>query len=445
MDELVALPGAVRDACAALPSLAGDAPVVLAASGGADSTAMVSVLLESGALAPARAVIAHFDHRLRNAAETARDLACGRSLCERYGLRIETGAWRTPQAGEAVAREARYAFLADVAMRVGARAVATGHTRDDQAETVVMRALRGAGLHGLAGITDDAPWPFRTQSNNLRVVRPLLDVPRAQTRAWCAMRGLDFADDATNDDRAHMRNRVRLDVLPRMEAISPGAARALAETAREARAAVAAIDHTIAETVECRVSEEGVTLDRRQLAQLPPELLPYAFRRALVLLLGDASDFDRRHYRQLCSIVCARSGLALTLPRGIVATVDHDAVTLSHGALVVPAVPASFEAPVPFTGIAGAWTIDARPSPGGSVLAPAHAVVRARRPGDRLQPRGMRGHKKLQDYYVDRHVPRRLRDAAPVIACGREVFWTPFGAAEPCADGTAIVVDAARL
>lgn len=424
----------IRDALpAAWPA---DGRVVLAASGGADSTAMVALLCEAGLAEPARAVVAHFDHRLRGAEAAARERAAVEALCARYGLRLETGAWEDPRPGEAAARAARYAFLHAVAVGAAAPAVAAGHTADDQVETVVMHGLRGAGLHGLAGMAADGAWPFGAGP---RLLRPLLSVSRAETRAYCAARGLAFVDDGSNEARAFLRNRVRHDLLPRLEAAWPGARTALLALAAEARDVVAALE-AVAEAalLDDEPHDGRICLSRDALRALPAAVVPYAYRLALRRLRGDARDLDRRHYALLAGAAAAVTGSTFELPRGVAVTVDPDAVVVSVTPLRLPSVDAALALALPFEGVVGAWSLAvtaARAGEGGVLRLPAGAVVRARRPGDRLRPAGMRGHKKLQDYYVDRKVPRRERDAAPVIAAGGEVLWTPFGAAAPVMDG----------
>jgi len=423
---------------------------VLAASGGADSTAMVALLCEpggpsgAGLVDAARAVVAHFDHRLRGPDDAARERTAVESLCARYGLPLDVGAWAEPRGGEAAARTARYAFLGEVAARHGAAAVVTGHTSDDQVETVIMHSLRGAGLHGLAGMAADAPWPF---GRGPRLLRPLLGIARDETRAYCAARGLAYADDPSNDDGTYLRNRLRRDLLPRLEAEAPGARAALLRLAGEARDGVAALEAVAGSALLDDEPHDGmVCLSRDALRALPAAVAPYAFRLALVRLLGDARDVERRHYALLARAAVAATGSTFELPRGVIVTVDPDAVVMSAGWPGAPAIDPALELALPFEGVVGAWSLSvvgwARGGDGGGapdgpsgLRVPAGAVVRARRSGDRLQPPGMRGHKKLQDYYVDRKVPRRERDAAPVIARGGDVLWTPFGAAAPAADG----------
>lgn len=423
-----------------------DARGVLAASGGADSTAMAHMLASDGgalykAASSGRLAIAHFDHRLRGHESAARDRENVAALCDLLGLPLIAGAWESPSATEAAARDARYAFLAAAARDGGAAYIVTGHTADDQAETVVMHVVRGAGLHGLAGMTPVARLPGAT---GVRIARPLLCVGRAEARAWCASHALAFADDASNEDRAFLRNRVRHEWLPAIEARAPGARDALLRLAAEARATVDALD-PVASTAIIDAGARHVTLSRDGLRSLGGVAL-YAWRGALVRLLGDACEFDRRHFAMLAATADAHAGTTMMLPRGVIATVDAREITLSLGALSEPAINASFSAPLPFAGDIGAWQLRAERADADEAIAiPRDAVVRARRPGDRIRPRGLGGTKKLQDYYVDRKVPRRSRDAAPVIASGASVHWTPFGAAEPAAGGDAYIIRAARI
>jgi tRNA(Ile)-lysidine synthase len=349
---------------------------------------------------------------------------------------LQTGVWDAPETGEAAAREARYAFLADVARKRGADRVVTGHTSDDQVETVLMHALRGAGLYGLAGMASTSSWPFASHDGP-SLVRPLLGLSRGDTHAYCDARGIAYVDDASNEDARYLRNRVRRELLPAIDAAAPDGRRAILRLADEARAGIDAIAQVVAPLV-IDGGDGCVRLSRAALRALPADLAPHAYRAALVRLLGDAREFDRRHYDVLVRAHAASTGSTFMLPRGVVATVDPDAVVLSIGALIVPSIETDVAHALPFSGAIGAWRIDVVAADGGeAVRLPAEAVVRGRRPGDRVQPRAMRGHKSLQDYYVDRKVPRRERDGAPVIASGADVLWTPFGAVEQGAGGEA--------
>ncbi len=417
------------------PALASGS-AVLAVSGGADSVATAALLCESGIVRPARCVVAHFDHRLRAAEAGEADRAAAAAVAARYGLALETGAWEEPRGGEAAARDARYGFLAGVAHARGPGVIVTGHTSDDQAETVIMRTLRGAGLRGLGGM---APQREMGGGDGLTLARPSLCMSRAETRAYCAANDLTYHDDATNEDRGRLRNRVRLDLLPHMEMVAPGARAAILRVAEDARAGVAALDAMAAAAfgeAATEVTARSIALSRDLLRVLPDAVLPYVWRLAIVRLLGDAREFDGRHYVLMGRASRSSTGAMFELPRAIRLTVDADVIIVSIGAMVEAVIPAGVERELPFAGVLGAWRVSVAPAGAGAaragenIVLPVDAVVRGWRPGDRIQPRGMRGHKKLQEYYVDRKVARRDRRAAPIIACSSDVVWTPFGRAQ---------------
>ncbi|MDE3094729.1 MAG: tRNA lysidine(34) synthetase TilS [Chloroflexota bacterium] len=435
-----------RYASERVPSLGHDVRTLLAVSGGADSTAMAAILCEGGVIDPARATVAHFDHGLRGAAAAARDRAVVEALCERYGLALIAGAWAQPRPGEAAAREARYRFLADAALAAGASCVATGHTEDDQVETIVLQTLRGRGARGTAGIAPERAWPHAGPARGVgeppgpRLARPLLAVRRAETRAYCAARGLAFVDDETNDDPRLARNRVRA-MLADVDAETPEARALILRTGELARASLATLEAAAMQAAPPRTAEGGraVALDRGPLRRLGQELAPYAWRLAIEQLVGDARDFGRRHYAAMAAAAGARTGATFELPRGVVLTVDARELLLSVGPLVEPAVAPGTTHCLPFSGTLGAWEVDVRAAAAAAgaqaidhadgqttLHLPADAVLRARRPGDRVPLGAGRGHAKLHDVYIDAKVPRRRRDAAPVIAAGRDVLWSPL-------------------
>ena len=191
--------------------------VVVACSGGPDSSALVDALAR---LAPPRRlclIVAHVDHGLRPDSASEADhvarLAAARALAF-HALHVEVGQGPSLQDR---ARRARHAALGELADAVGASVIALGHTADDQAETVLMRALGGVGRRGLAGMA----------AREGRLARPLLRVWRREVTAYCAALGLDCLEDPSNRDRRFLRTRVRHEVIPAIEAVFPGARRRL--------------------------------------------------------------------------------------------------------------------------------------------------------------------------------------------------------------------------
>lgn len=202
--------------------------VVVACSGGPDSVALTDVLARLQGELGVTLVVASVDHGLRP--EAADDVAHVRRLADGLGVPFRALEVRVPAEGpslQAAAREARYGALRQLAAREGARRVAVGHTQDDQAETVLARLLRGAGVTGLGGIA-----PRRRDG----VVRPLIDCRREQIRAHLAHRGLEAVSDPSNEDPRFERARLRRAVLPALEAEDPRLVPHLAALADDARA-----------------------------------------------------------------------------------------------------------------------------------------------------------------------------------------------------------------
>ena len=329
---------AMRRALARRRGALGRAPLVLAVSGGADSMAMLLACAEIGARVRSRLVVAHYAHGLRPTADR-RERALVRRHAERLGLPFVAGAGRTAP-DEAAARDARYGFLAEVAAEQGASAVLTAHTQDDQAETVLLRLARGAGLRGAAAIrelssrpvpltplpslgegqgrgqeegrhTTPPPLLGEEQGRPLTLLRPLLAVSRADTEAVCAEAGVAPARDASNRTLRYARNRVRLRVLRELAALNPGVRAALAAFAERAAEDDALLDSIARDAVAgCEErTPEGVSWPKAELRRLPAPLLARVIESAWRDLHGDGATLGRRKLAQAAAVV-ARGGEA---------------------------------------------------------------------------------------------------------------------------------------
>jgi tRNA(Ile)-lysidine synthase len=411
-----------------------------ALSGGSDSVAQLFLLRDLAACGELDlAGAAHLNHQLRP--EAARDEAFCRDLCARLGvpLTVETAPVAALAADarvsiEVAARRARYACLERARMSCGAAVVAVAHTADDQAETVLLRLLRGAGPRGLRGIL-----PVRGT-----VVRPLLDCTRAALRADLAARGEGWVEDATNADVAQPRNRVRHELMPLLAArFQPAVTRVLARTA-EVVAADDALLESLADAAAAGVlapSPRGLVISTPALSRLPLALARRLARRALERA-GPPHAPDLADIEALLA-VCRSGGPAAAAPAGvrverfsedavllIVAPRAADAAPLSPRVLAVPGAVAlpelgrgcrlSAEGPIKTL----EEPADLRRRLMLKTSVPAPFVVRGRSAGDRIRPRGLGGSKKLQDLLVDRKVPRAERDRVPVVedATGR-IVW----------------------
>lgn len=301
----------LRDLRDALPTTGIWPPgVVVGVSGGADSMALLVGLAALAADRPrASLVVAHAEHDLRSEAAADRDFVAavagdlGLPFVSRL-LRVRSGDGIRGEGIEARARRLRYRFLAEVAHDRGARYVAVAHTADDQAETILHRALRGTGLAGLAGMST-----ARQLCEGVALVRPLLGMSRSAVRGWLAARGRGWINDATNDDIRHARNFLRHEILARCHAGPyPDAAAALvrlAEHASRAAAAVASAADHLLEAHATRRSSGTVVIRAAALAALDPQLIADV---AVALWRREGwpqRDMTARHYKSFAACIAA--------------------------------------------------------------------------------------------------------------------------------------------
>ena len=201
----------------------GDRFLVVAVSGGPDSSALVHCLYRLMDRHRLRLHLAHLNHNFRGeeayadarfVADLAQELGLDATVAERDVLKFQQE--RHISSFEQAAREIRYEFLAEVAKSIGANAVATGHTSDDVAETVLLHILRGSGIHGLRGMSELSPWPWPSYRGQLHLFRPLLQATKSETRGYCQALGVAFRSDSGNYLPRFSRNRVRHDLLPQL-------------------------------------------------------------------------------------------------------------------------------------------------------------------------------------------------------------------------------------
>ena len=387
-------------------------PVVVAVSGGADSTALLLILAELADELGIVIHVAHFDHRTRPK-QSAEDADFVAKLANRIGAPIRVGRAEKPTKTEDAARTARYEFLRRAAKEIGATAIATGHTRDDQAETVLLHLTRGSGLAGLSGMR-----PLREG-----IARPLLAIGRAETVAVCRAARIRPRTDPTNRSLKFARNRVRLDVLPRLAKINPRASEAIA------RFAEAAAELQIEDDVDvARALARARDGDAVVVAALEPAVRP----RALALAWREATgrELGGRHRKALADLTATEDGSkSCDLPGG--------RAIREYGLLRIVGDRPALKSDPPTAVELGreiiwnGWHVGlgGPANANGALVAEVpkkllrKLVVRQRQAGDRMTTSGER--KKLQDLFTDAKIPASQRSRWPVIASEDGIWWVP--------------------
>jgi hypoxanthine phosphoribosyltransferase len=433
----------------------GDAAVV-AVSGGPDSVALLHVLfvLSRKPEWGWRLIVAHVDHGFRGA-ESAAECAYVERLAAELGLpyavaRLDMPAELEANGGnaQAVARERRYAFLRETAERFGAGKIALAHHADDQAETVLMRILRGTGLSGLAGI------PERRREKKVELIRPFLRIYKSEIIEYCCSHNLLFYRDSSNDSLKYERNRIRLEALPflaRYNPQLPEALNRLAETAADEDAYLEQETRAAFDRIVTPGSGDAgaYLLERGAFAGLPVALQRRLIKLILSCLASGTAEFAMLERVRQAILQAETPHLALDLGGGCRLVREYERIAFllkpepaekpvsyhytwreGERRLPIPEIGLELrmEPVAPTASMELAGTADARTD--SAIFAADRLVfpltVRTRRNGDRMRPYGLNGSKKVKDIFIDEKVPQRLRDRLPVVtdAEGR-ILWIP--------------------
>ena len=425
-------------------------PLLVLLSGGADSVCLLDCAARLGADVSAL----HVNYGLRPGSD-ADEQFC-RVVCDRLGVSLVV---ERVQLGEgnlqAEARDARYAIAERLTAERGAD-YAAGHTASDQAETVLYRLAVSPGSRALLGMS-----PRRG-----RLVRPLLEASREDTREYCRGRGLSWHDDPTNEDPRFARSRLRHEVLPVLRTLSPAAERTIAETSFLLRDERAVLERAADDELE-RIGAAASTAPLDALREQPLGLARVMLTRLAERRFGRAVALSRDDCEAILALGAEGGSQSLDLGEGLRALVEYGTLrfTVADGE-AASEPPDTVALEVPGTAEFGAWEVEARvvkiaraagggylPRRGDALLsqdAIGHQLtVRAWRAGDRMRPAGLDGTKTLQDIFTDNKVPRGERERVPVIEAEGEIAWVAglavgeqFRAAP---DDVEVVVLSARL
>jgi len=411
--------------------------VGIAVSGGADSVALLRLLLElRGKLGLVLSVV-HFNHKLRSA-ESDEDERFVAELAREHDLEIitEKGDVRAYSAEERLsvetaARELRYQFFRRLLEEGRFNSIATGHTLDDQAETVLFRISRGAGTRGLAGIYPKLAVNGGRSANRAAIVRPLLSTRRTDLELYLQAVGQPWREDSSNRDLRHVRNRVRHGILPRLERnLNPAIWEALAEAAEIARAEEDYWEKEVAKVIPANAEQIELNLLKN---------LPLALQRRAVRALAERLPLhlEFRHVEEILNLASGTpdSPKSASLPDGWVAIrnakqlrfqrdgtpcPDYQCCLPVPGEVVVPQLNSRFEAVVVSATAAKEYNPDHLLDLGqvGKQL-----YIRNWHAGDRFWPAHSRASKKIKELLQERHITGEERRLWPLAAVGSEVVW----------------------
>jgi tRNA(Ile)-lysidine synthase len=412
----------------------GDA-VLAGVSGGPDSVALLHALVRLKGEFSLRLEVAHVEHGIRGA-ESRADASFVAALADRLGLPFHLKELRLRAAKaqgnlEALAREERYRFFEQTARARGLEKIATGHTLDDQAETLLMRLFRGSGRSGMGAM---APVSRRGEAI---LIRPLIETSREEVEAYLSEAGLDYRIDATNGDPTLLRNWMRLEMLPRLkEKIDPHVAARLARLAEIARG-----EDEVLDTLAC--GRMASILEGNELLRGPLLAESKALQRRIIRLwlkneLGSLKRIGFEHIEAILDLVTSgppQGRVAVPAAREVVRRYEIlsiEAKRRSAGAAVYDyKFAAGDEIFIPEAGMTLSTVVEKAvrvpQNPFEAVfdleMLPRILTVRNFRPGDRFQPLGMAGHKKLKDLFIEKRMPLLLRRSVPLLIAGEEILW----------------------
>ena len=425
------------------------ASILVALSGGGDSVALTHALIELRDQLGLKIAGAHLNHRMRGT-ESDRDEEFVSAMCSRVGIELTVeradGLLESVANIEERARDARREFLDRAADRLGADFIALGHNRDDQAETVLMRLMRGAGAAGLAAMAERGPG---------RLIRPMLTVSRAEIRDYLNARAIAFVEDSTNESRDFLRNRIRHDLMPMLERdYAPGVAGRLVALADEMRSLdelVAAIAANELAAMRTR-GAHGAALDIARFSALNRAVQAGVIRQFLAERIGSLRKISRTHIEAIRRLVLEGGPSdSMDIRGGWRARRQYNLLELIPAAATRD-TSVAFEVPIALDGVtiveAAGLKFDASTMAAADASLPkslfvamfdaakvpdGNLIARNFMPGDRIHPIGMQGTRKVQDVFVDRKLPRPQRNLIPMIMIEGRIAWIPGLVRADCA------------
>lgn len=451
--------------------------LIVGVSGGPDSVALITSLTSLKESLNLKLYVAHVDHSLRTNSKI--DKAFVSELAKQLQLPYSTKrvnvisfASRHRLSIEQAARELRYKFFADLVREKNAGAIVLGHTKDDQAETILLHIVRGAGLRGLAGMTLSS---YMDQSDRcIEIIRPLLSIERSETQAFCKFIRVLPRYDETNTNQTNPRNYVRLGLLPELTKLNPRAKSAILRLGEIAARDLDYIDSNVNQIWNQVVSStpEFIKINRLELLKHHPSMQFHLLRRAYNYFLEKGKSLEARHLDSMVNAMTKGTPKFMELPNKIYFHLNGEVASMGGNSNLIrlPRIQGSHpistlgETVVPYsnqeqltTDNCLVWRFQANLIDGPATLEPnpliaqldyeklgSSSIIRSRLPGDHFSPLGANNRakdtkksqttpgiinnkryhqKKLQDFFINSKIPVGIRDSIPLVVSDTGIAW----------------------
>lgn len=429
--------------------------IIVCISGGVDSVVLLYILMELAGEYKFSIIACHLNHCLRGK-ESDRDEVYVKGLAKKLGIKIVCkkinvlSFYKKGDSLQDIARNVRYVFFEDVVKRYQADKIATGHNEDDQAETVITRFIRGAGLNGLSGIP-----PVRD-----KYIRPLIDVSRKEIEEYAVNKGLRFVQDSSNNNTKYLRNRIRLELIPALEEYNPAIKNDMARLScilarDENYIKEAAMDEY--KDVVLKQEKNAISLCVKKLSALHDAIKVRIFFMVLDKILGSSKGFYSTHIEDFMGILSSSApNLCIDLPHNLTLYKEYDIVRIEQGEKGQEGTgrkkkeDSFFEKKLKING-----KTDIIASSGIHIAEFRSEIINRKskilfnkgrgkndgiayfdydklklplisrnvKPGDRFVPFGMKGHKKVKELFQEKKIAKRRRGLTPIIVSGNEIIW----------------------
>ncbi|GAX88646.1 tRNA lysidine(34) synthetase TilS [Effusibacillus lacus] len=428
--------------------------IVVGVSGGADSVALLNILHELAKETGYGLHVAHVEHGLRGR-ESLADAEFVQQLCNKLGLPfhidrpdVKSFAREHGMSTQVAARELRYRFFLKIAHKVDAPKIALAHHADDQAETVLMRILRGTSISGLAGIS------ILRKFGHVEIARPLLYVWREEIEKFCQTANLEYRNDSSNALTDYFRNKIRLQLIPMLQSeYNENVKRTLIQLGELASEEDRYMKEQAASLLKTLIKERTdvrIAVSAEHLVRSPLALQRRAITLILYYLCGHTNEWEAKHIEQILALAQHPVPSArIHLPNGIQAWREYQLLHIGtedrtvfpgdwqQTELMIPEMPAyapakPFLFEIPELAMRGSMQVkDGAITPASrweaafdyEEVCGRKFIIRKRRHGDVIRPYGMQGSKKIKEILMEARIPKALRDTWPIWVLGDEIVW----------------------